>query len=373
MKRKILSLILLLIILFLLLPFSSLAREIEPIAKTNWLEANLSSSKLIVLDIRHVEEYREGHIPGAQSAFYGGWAYKKGKLYSEIPDTDDLEDLIGSHGIGLDSVNDSVIDNCILESYNYNVAQDGIDLNSCQNITLNNIIIKGIGWCDGFKIIYSKKITASNIIIRGTTGLGFKLQGSYIDISNFCVENTGDDSVWTDASCSHLNMANGHIINSGDVGLMIDSNSNISVSNIEIYNSAGSGIRIGSAKNIVIDNLRVLKSTNYNYVASSSDVFITNSIFSYGASYGIDIVSSSFFGITNTIFERNAADGITTELGACNNYSIIGCIFKYNDEGIDCHVNDDWNIITLNHFIDDTLDDHYLTKRVIANNIGDDI
>jgi len=103
MKRKILYLILLLIILFLLLPFSSVAREIEPIVKTNWLEANLSSSKLIVLDIRHVEEYKEGHIPGAQGAFYGGWAYKKGELYSEIPEKDDLEDLISSHGIGLDS------------------------------------------------------------------------------------------------------------------------------------------------------------------------------------------------------------------------------------------------------------------------------
>ncbi len=72
-----------------------------PIVSTVWLQANLSNPKLIILDIRRVEDYREGHIPGAISSFYGGWAYKQGYLYSEIPEEDDLEDLIGSLGIGL--------------------------------------------------------------------------------------------------------------------------------------------------------------------------------------------------------------------------------------------------------------------------------
>ncbi|HQQ88357.1 MAG TPA: rhodanese-like domain-containing protein [Smithellaceae bacterium] len=56
---------------------------------------------MIVLDIRRVENYREGHIPGAISSFYGGWAYKQGELYSEIPEKDDLEDLISSLDISL--------------------------------------------------------------------------------------------------------------------------------------------------------------------------------------------------------------------------------------------------------------------------------
>jgi thiosulfate/3-mercaptopyruvate sulfurtransferase len=86
------------------LPCSGGAREIPAIVSTGWLEANLNKREIIVLDVRRVEHYREGHIPQALSAFYGGWAYKKGELYSEIPDPDDLNDLIGSMGIGLDSL-----------------------------------------------------------------------------------------------------------------------------------------------------------------------------------------------------------------------------------------------------------------------------
>jgi thiosulfate/3-mercaptopyruvate sulfurtransferase len=103
MKKYIKSIILPLMILLFLLPVSTGAREIEPIVHSDWLEANLANPNLIILDIRHVEEYREGHIPGAVNSFYGGWAYKKGELYSEIPEPDDLEDLIGYLGIGLTS------------------------------------------------------------------------------------------------------------------------------------------------------------------------------------------------------------------------------------------------------------------------------
>ena len=58
---------------------------------------------MIVLDIRRVEEYREGHIPGALSAFYGSWAYMKDGLFSSLPEKDDLDDTIGYMGIRPDS------------------------------------------------------------------------------------------------------------------------------------------------------------------------------------------------------------------------------------------------------------------------------
>ena len=92
-------------IVFLLASFASVAtaREIGPIVSPGWLEANLDQPQLVILDVRRVEHYREGHIPKALNAFYGAWAYKKGELYSEVPDPEDLNDLIGSMGIGLDS------------------------------------------------------------------------------------------------------------------------------------------------------------------------------------------------------------------------------------------------------------------------------
>jgi thiosulfate/3-mercaptopyruvate sulfurtransferase len=92
-----------LLIVVFLFPGTTWGREIEPIVQVKWLEANLAHPKLVILDIRHVEEYREGHIPGSLNSFYGGWAYKKGELYSEIPEPDDLEDLIGSLGLNLNS------------------------------------------------------------------------------------------------------------------------------------------------------------------------------------------------------------------------------------------------------------------------------
>lgn len=103
MKRTILFKILPLVIFFLLLPCTGKAREIAPIVSADWLQANLKNPKLIILDVRWVENYREGHIPKALSAFYGAWAYKKDGLFSEIPDLDDLNDTIGYAGIGLAS------------------------------------------------------------------------------------------------------------------------------------------------------------------------------------------------------------------------------------------------------------------------------
>lgn len=103
MKSNILSKLLMLVLFFLLIPAVGQARNIDPIVSTGWLSDHLNNPKLIILDIRRVEDYREGHIPGALSAFYGSWAYQKDGLFTEIPETDDLDDTIGYMGISFDS------------------------------------------------------------------------------------------------------------------------------------------------------------------------------------------------------------------------------------------------------------------------------
>ncbi|MDD5415005.1 MAG: hypothetical protein PHH96_09300, partial [Smithellaceae bacterium] len=60
MKRSILSKLLVFLLLVLLSPATGLAREIAPIVSTDWLIANLKNPKLIILDVRRVEDYREG-------------------------------------------------------------------------------------------------------------------------------------------------------------------------------------------------------------------------------------------------------------------------------------------------------------------------
>jgi thiosulfate/3-mercaptopyruvate sulfurtransferase len=103
MKRNILSTLIVFILFILSMPSAVLAREIAPIVSTDWLSANLNNPKLIILDIRRVEDYRDGHIPGAMSAFYGAWVYMKDGLFGSLPDKDDIDDTIDYMGIHYDN------------------------------------------------------------------------------------------------------------------------------------------------------------------------------------------------------------------------------------------------------------------------------
>lgn len=94
----------LLIAVLIILPLAAIARGIDPVVSTDWLQANLSNPKLVVLDVRKVDEYKAGHIPGAVNIFYGVWAIKKGTLLNELPLIEDLEDAIGAAGIDKDSL-----------------------------------------------------------------------------------------------------------------------------------------------------------------------------------------------------------------------------------------------------------------------------
>lgn len=90
--------------LILVMPCALLAaRETAPVVSTDWVEKNLANSKLKLVDIRKLEEYKENHIPGSLASFYGVWAIKKGMNQNELPPDDDLADLIRSLGISKDS------------------------------------------------------------------------------------------------------------------------------------------------------------------------------------------------------------------------------------------------------------------------------
>jgi thiosulfate/3-mercaptopyruvate sulfurtransferase len=92
------------LVVLLLLPMAALARDVAPIVSAGWLEQNLANPKVVIVDVRKVEEYKTGHIPGAVNVFYGSWAIKKGDLLNELPANDDLIDLIGSAGIDANAI-----------------------------------------------------------------------------------------------------------------------------------------------------------------------------------------------------------------------------------------------------------------------------
>jgi len=99
MKGRKLRLLYLVVAFVFALPLFALARDIAPVVSRDWLEKNINDSRLIIVDIRKVEEYKEGNIPNSINVFYGTWAVKKKALDNELPEDDDLFDVIGSAGI----------------------------------------------------------------------------------------------------------------------------------------------------------------------------------------------------------------------------------------------------------------------------------
>jgi len=73
-KRKQVLFLIALMAFIMVMPLTAGARGVAPIVSTDWVQANLANPRLVVLDVRKVEEYKAGHIPGAVNVFYGTWA-----------------------------------------------------------------------------------------------------------------------------------------------------------------------------------------------------------------------------------------------------------------------------------------------------------
>ncbi len=88
-----------LVVLAFLMPVIARARGVSPFVSTDWLQQNLENAKVVTVDTRQVEEYREGHIPGSVNSFFGSWVVESNNLLLELPAEGALTDLIGSLGI----------------------------------------------------------------------------------------------------------------------------------------------------------------------------------------------------------------------------------------------------------------------------------
>lgn len=82
-------------------------RSIDPIVSTDWLEQNLDSPNLVILDIRSAELYQSSHIPGAINEPWAvpvsAWITLKDTLLLELPADEALFTTIGNLGITTDS------------------------------------------------------------------------------------------------------------------------------------------------------------------------------------------------------------------------------------------------------------------------------
>ncbi len=95
-------------------------RTIDPVVSTDWLEKNLGSPNLVIVDIRNPAAYGSGHIPDSiNEAFATGfdpsagpisnwiigtqWRETENRLWVEVPDMSDLNLTIQNLGIEHDS------------------------------------------------------------------------------------------------------------------------------------------------------------------------------------------------------------------------------------------------------------------------------
>jgi hypothetical protein len=280
------------------------------------------------------------------------------------------------HAISFIRVNDSIIDNIIIGN-STGAGSQPVDLNGCNNISVSNIIVKNMGSA-GIKIVESKNIDFNNIFIINVAGDGFKIQNcNRVNINNLHIDTTSADNGLTMFGSSYINMNNIYIANSKTNGVYIfTSGSFININNLIVKNAGAQGIGLDSLNNITISNAQILSPALYNSIYTCKDFSVTQSKFNGAAStFGLEIwTGCSRFSVTYCEFLNNANDGIDLTGGtANNNYSIIGCYFKGNALGVDCHTSDDYIIITENFFIGDALDDHYSSKGYVEKNIGDDI
>jgi thiosulfate/3-mercaptopyruvate sulfurtransferase len=87
------------LVLALALPAASSALDLPRIVSADWLEKNGSDPAIRIVDIRKPEEFKAGHVPNAINLFYGSWAVKRNNLDNQLPEDEDLADLVMSAGI----------------------------------------------------------------------------------------------------------------------------------------------------------------------------------------------------------------------------------------------------------------------------------
>lgn len=181
--KKIFDHVVLLFSLMLLLlgtpPSPVSANGVDPIVSTEWLAANLKNPRVIAIDIRKPEDYQEGHIPGAVSAYYGMWVTATEQKHAEFPPEDDLFDAVGDLGIGADSI---VVIVCKTYACFYQVMAPRV-LCTLQYAGLENLSILDGGfekWVRENRAVSTEPVKPKKTLYRGKLNKTLHVEKDYV-------------------------------------------------------------------------------------------------------------------------------------------------------------------------------------------------
>lgn len=88
-------------LLFLIFPGS--AQAAMPLVSPQWLQEHLADDNIVILDLQPAQGYARVHIEGAVNTNFNKWRQPRPKKGMSLPDTQYLDELIGSLGISKDT------------------------------------------------------------------------------------------------------------------------------------------------------------------------------------------------------------------------------------------------------------------------------
>jgi thiosulfate/3-mercaptopyruvate sulfurtransferase len=105
MKRNMIQSILFMFLIGAAATFPSAAiAGTAPLVSTAWLEQNMGTPGMVIIDVRTSANYDFGHIPGAVSMPYSGWEpYNRKTMCQMMPSPEDLTTLLRSLGVNQSS------------------------------------------------------------------------------------------------------------------------------------------------------------------------------------------------------------------------------------------------------------------------------
>jgi thiosulfate/3-mercaptopyruvate sulfurtransferase len=151
-------------------PVSAPARAVEAVVSTQWLEENIDSEGLVILDVREAILYEAGHIPGSISApalgnFFLCIMDPDCGLWMELPPDDSLFATIGKAGIAPDSR--VVIIPRAVDSPSLGPAAFGLTMGARVAITLIYAGVQNVAMLDGgyTKWVAEKRATSTEPVV----------------------------------------------------------------------------------------------------------------------------------------------------------------------------------------------------------------